>query len=100
MEETLLEELNELREENKILRDSLTELRPEPRDGEAYSVEDLLKGFSAALGMKLDTAKEKIEPGKDKVTAYITEGMEKNPAPLMLAAFGAGYLLSRGLKGS
>ena len=99
MEDALLKELQELREENEILRNSLTELHPGTKGDGVPDVEDMLRGLTEAVGQKVETAKEKLEPGKEKVTTFINENMEENPAPMMLTAFGVGYLLSRGLKG-
>jgi len=95
----MLKELEELREENKILRDSLAETRPDGTSsahGDA-SLERTLRAFTEMLSSTVEHAKEELKPGTDKLTAYLSRQMEENPAPMLIGAFSAGYLLSRGL---
>ena len=94
-EATTLNELEELRAENKILRDSLTEILPgAPEDGEK-AIEKILRELAGMLSATAGKAKEGLGPRADKLTAILSQNLEENPAPMLLAAFGAGYLVSR-----
>ena len=98
MDEALLKELEDLREENKILRDSLVEIRPEESssEGEGGGLESSLRAFTDMLGSAMEQVKEDVRPGTEKLTAFLSRQMEENPAPMLISAFTAGYLLSRG----
>ena len=91
-------ELNDLREENRILRDSLTETLPTEPQSAGDALEKTVRDISGAIGATAARAKTIIKPGSDKLTEYLSRQMEKNPAPLMLAAMGAGFLVSRRLR--
>ena len=95
-DEELKKELEQLREENKILRESLTDSDKHASD-EENRLQDLLREAVESLKPTLDQAKEQLRPGLDKLTEVLGCQMEENPVPLLLAAFGFGYLISRGL---
>lgn len=95
MEEALMKELEGLREENNILRASLEEVRKEDLDQESPSFDALLKDFGEKLNKTLEQVKDQLkEPAAQAVEKLGTQ-MEKNPMPFLLAAFGAGYVISR-----
>jgi len=97
MEDDIKKELEELREENKILRDSLVDIQTEdPKDGES-AVEGLFRQIGGLLGTTAGLAKEYLRPGAEKVTEALGQKMGENPVPILLAAFGAGYLTGRRL---
>ena len=99
MEDALLKELEELRAENRILRDSLVEYRTEEAEDEDESegfekkLQELLGMFQTTIGQTRDA----LRPGTDKLTALLSHQMEVNPVPLLLAAFSAGYLATQGM---
>ena len=96
MEDDLIKELEDLRAENKILRDSLTVVRDEgPGDDDGTNTNDILGEMSGALHSVIGQAKEYLRPGTEKLTEGLSRQMDSNPVPLLIAAFGAGYLLSR-----
>ena len=97
MDEALMEELENLREENQILRDSLVEVRKGDADTAEGGHEDIIKEITDMLGASLDQAKAFLSPGTEKLTAQLSHQLDENPVPLLLAAFGAGYLFSRSL---
>ena len=96
MQDPMMKELEDLRAENKILRDSLVEdvAAPGDRDG---GLEKALGDVAGMLGSILEQGKECLDPGAEKVTAFLRRQMEENPVPVLLAAFGAGFLVSRAL---
>ena len=98
MDEAVLSELEELRAENKILRDSLTEIRPEEPEDSENAIEKILRELGGMLSTTASKAKEGLSPGADKLTEVLSQNLEENPVPMLLAAFGAGYLVSRGLE--
>ena len=98
MEDAILLELEELRAENKILRDSLTEYRPESADDGAAVFEKMFHDLSGAFGAAAGKAKESLNPATEKLTEALSRQMEENPVPMLLAAFGAGFLFSRSLE--
>ena len=98
MDGALLAELDELRAENKILRDSLTEIRPGSPDEGEKAMEKILRDIGGMITATTGRAKESLGPGADKITEILSRNLEENPAPILLAAFGAGYLVSRGLE--
>ncbi|MCL2165890.1 MAG: hypothetical protein FWH49_01160 [Clostridiales bacterium] len=99
MDDALMNELENLRAENKILRDSLVEIRPgAPEDGERGGIKSL-EEITEMLRSAAEQAKENLSPGTEKVTAFLSKQMEENPVPMLLAAFGAGYLTSRRMSG-
>jgi hypothetical protein len=94
----LLRELENLRAENKILRDSLVEdMDAELDGGEKNNIEKVLRELGGMLGTAAGKAKESLGPGAEKLTGTLRHHMEENPVPMLLAAFGAGYLLGRKL---
>jgi len=95
MDEALMKELEDLRAENEILRASFEEIRKEERQKEALSLENLLKEVSSKLNLSLEQVKESLKEPKDKAAKAIEEQMKANPIPLLLTAFGLGYLVSR-----
>ena len=97
MDEALMKELEDLREENKILRDSLVEFVPEEQAEEDKSFEQSIQAWMGTLQTTLEQVKDGLRPGSDKLTAYLGRQMEENPVPLLLAAFGAGFLVSHSL---
>ncbi len=99
MEEALLKELEDLRTENQILRASLEEVRKEEPAAEngPSPIDALIKELSAKLNITLEQAKAQLSEPAGKMTENLTKQMEANPVPVLLAAFGAGYLLSRAL---
>jgi len=97
-ETTLLWELEELRAENKILRDSLVEYRREEPGEEDQNFEQALKDLAAKLGTAFTQTRETLRPGTDKLTEILSKQMEEHPVPILLAAFGAGFLFSRSLE--
>ena len=98
MDETALYELEELRAENKILRDSLTEIHPGGPDDSEKAIEKVLRELGGLLNATAGKAKESLGPGADKLTEILSQNLEENPVPMLLAAFGAGYLVSRGFE--
>ena len=105
MEDIVRSELDALRAENKILRDSLTEIRPAEPDSAKDALKNVLREFMGALGASVESAKAKVEPvreiaesGKEKMTGFLSRQIEKNPAPVLLAALGAGFLFARRLR--
>ena len=100
MDDELLKELENLREENKILRDSLVEFRPDkPGDGEGEgedSIKKALREIGGLVSAAADKAKEALSPGTEKLTEALSRQMGENPAPILLTAFGAGFLVGRG----
>ncbi len=97
MEEALLKELEDLRAENQILRASLEEVRREDpaAEGGPGALDALIKELAAKLNITLEQAKAQFAEPAGKVSENLAKQMEANPVPLLLAAFGAGYLLSR-----
>jgi len=91
----LIKELEQLREENKILRDSLTDRDGQP--DEENGMEKMLRDVSGMIKPAFEQAKENLRPGADKVTEALSKQMEENPVPLLIAAFGLGYLFSRSM---
>ncbi len=98
MEDILMQELENLRAENKILRDSLVEYRSDEPKEEEKSVDALLKDMTGKLNAAVGQMKEQLAPGTEKLTESLSRQMAENPVPLLLAAFGAGYLVSRALE--
>ncbi len=98
MEDILMQELENLRAENKILRDSLVEYRSDEPQGEEKSVDSLLKDMTGKLNIAVGQVKEQLGPSTEKLTESLSHQMAENPIPLLLAAFGAGYLVSRALE--
>lgn len=98
LEDALLKELEDLREENKILRDSLVEFKTEGSDEEANGLEKALREISGIFNATVEQARESLGPGSEKVTAFLSRQMEEYPVPMLLAAFSAGYLVSRRLE--
>jgi len=97
MEEELLKELENLREENKILRDSLVEVRTDGQPEGDDKLKSLVQEFNGMLHSTLEKAKETLGPGTDKLTETLSRQMAENPVPLLLAAFGVGFLTGHGL---
>ena len=97
LQKELEKELEELREENKILRDSLVEIREEESDGEGEAKEGIAQEIADMFGASIDQMKAFLAPGAEQLTAQLSRQLDENPAALLLAAFGAGYLLSRGI---
>ena len=95
MEEALVQELENLREENKILRDSLEEVRKETPEEQEKRVETLLRDWAKKMGVTFEQMKEQLAPGAAKLSTALGQQLEENPIPLLIAAFGAGYLVSR-----
>lgn len=95
MEEALMKELENLREENQILRASMEEVRKEGFDQEPASFDDLLKDFGGKLNKVLEQVKDQLKEPTAKAAEKLEVQMEKNPVPFLLAAFGAGYVISR-----
>ena len=98
MDEAAINELEELRAENKILRDSLTEIHPGGPDEGEKAMEKILRELGGLFSATTGKAKETLGPGADKLTEVLSQNLEENPVPMLLAAFGAGYLVSRGLE--
>ncbi|MCL1848317.1 MAG: hypothetical protein FWF83_01390 [Clostridiales bacterium] len=97
MDEALMKELEELREENKILRDSLVEYVPEDENGDEDSADSALQAIAGTLTAAIEQVREGLRPGSEKVTEFLSHQMEENPVPLLLAAFGAGFLVGKKL---
>jgi len=97
-ETTLQQELEELRAENKILRDSLVEYRREEPGEEEQDFEQALKDLAGRLQVALTQTRETLRPGTDKMTEILSKQMEEHPVPMLLVAFGAGFLLSHSLE--
>jgi len=95
MDEELLKELESLREENKILRDSLVEFRDAPPEDGEGGLESFLQSIGGALNTTIEQAKVYLGPGSEKLTTVLRRKMEENPVPMLLAAFGVGYLIAR-----
>jgi len=95
MEDELMKELENLREENKILRDSLTETRPDDSGEAETSAEKMLKDLGGMFTTAFTKAREQVRPGTEKLTETLSRQMEANPVPVLLAAFGAGYIVGR-----
>lgn len=95
MEERLLKEIEELRAENEILRSSFEEVRKETKTKESSSVETLIQDIAAKLNAGLEQAKDQMKDPAAKATYTIETQMKENPLPMILAAFGLGYILSR-----
>ncbi|HCP15663.1 MAG TPA: hypothetical protein DIT32_07940 [Peptococcaceae bacterium] len=95
MEEALMKELEGLREENNILRASLEEVRNEDMDQESPSFDALLKDFGEKLNKTLEQVKDQLKEPTAQAVEKLGAQMEKNPMPFLLAAFGAGYVISR-----
>ena len=95
MDDELLNELENLRAENKILRDSLVEDMDEASDDVEKSIEKTLRELGGMLGTAAGKAKVSLSPGAEKLTETLRHHMEENPVPMLLAAFGAGYLVGR-----
>jgi F0F1-type ATP synthase membrane subunit b/b' len=95
MDEALMKELEDLRAENEILRASFEEIRKEDPKQEALSLEALLKEISSKLNLGLEQAKECLKEPTDKACKSLEAQMKANPIPLLLTAFGLGYLISR-----
>ena len=98
MEDAVQRELDELREENRILRASLTEVRPPQPESPGSASDNPVSMFFESFGSIMETINRKIEPGKEKLTERLSKQMEKNPAPMMLAAAGAGFIMSKVLR--
>ena len=96
-EDAMIKELEDLRAENKILRDSLVEVHHEEAKDEGTGIEYVFRQIGGLLSTTADLAKEYLRPGTDKITETLSRKMEDNPVPLLLAVFGAGYLTGRGL---
>ena len=92
-----MKELEDLRAENKILRDSLVEYVDDEPESHEKGFEKTLGDITGMLGALIDQSKERLDPGAEKVTAFLRHQLEENPIPILLAAFGAGYLVSRAL---
>jgi len=95
MEEALMSELENLREENKILRASFEEVRKEDLDQEPASFDALLKDFGGKLNKTLEQVKDQLKEPAAKAAEKLETQMGENPVPFLLAAFGAGYVISR-----
>lgn len=97
MEEALLKELEDLRTENQILRASLEEVRrEEPAETAGTdSLETVLKEWAGKLNLSLEQIKAQLAGSGGKISDTIAKQLETNPIPVLLAAFGAGYILSR-----
>ena len=93
----LMKELENLKTENKILRDSLVEYVPDEPENREKGFEKTLSDMTGMLNAIIEHGKEQLDPGAEKVSAFFRRQMETNPVPVLLAAFGAGYLLSRAL---
>jgi hypothetical protein len=93
----LLKELENLRAENKILRDSLVEDMDEEPDGGEKNIEKILHGLGEMLSTTASKAKENLNPGAEKLTETLRHHIEENPVPVLLSVFGAGYLIGRRL---
>ena len=99
-EGALLRELEDLRAENQILKDSMVEFRPdEPgsadEGGDGHNIEKVIQDLSSVFTKAMEQTKKLVSPGTDKLTALLSHQMEENPIPVLLAAFGAGYLVGR-----
>ena len=99
MEEEMMRELEHLRAENKILRESLTVCKEE--EAEANDKDCIFErfklNFADACSCSLDKAKTGLEPSKEKLTGALKCQMEKNPVPLLVAGAILGFLLGRKL---
>jgi len=102
MEVELQRELDDLRAENRILRDSMTEVLPARREGAKGAFEKTLGGlvgfFDPSKGPAKGPAKAGASPALGKLAGYLGSLLEKNPAPVLLAALGAGFLMSKSLR--
>lgn len=97
MEEELKKELEDLREENKILRDSLVEIRADEPGDDEEKLKNVVRDLGDLFHSTVEKAKETLGPGTEKLTGTLSRQMEENPIPILLAAFGAGFLAGRGL---
>ena len=97
MEDALTNELDELRAENKILRDSLSEQRPGGPD-DACGAQKTIKAMAGLCQKAAGQAKEALSPCAEKLTGTLKRQMADNPAPILLAAFGVGFLACRRLR--
>jgi len=97
VEDELLAELENLREENKILRDSLVEVRTDGQPEGDDKLKNIVQELGGLLQSSVEKAKEAVGPGTEKLTESISRQMVENPVPLLLAAFGAGFLAGHGL---
>jgi hypothetical protein len=57
----------------------------------------MLKELGSMLNTTIGKAKEHLRPGAEKLTETLSRQMEENPIPVLLAAFGAGFMLGRKL---
>jgi hypothetical protein len=107
LEEDLRQELASLREENKILRDSLVEIRKDetPADG-AGSQDCMWRAAAGKLGCLAGRLREMLAPVAERVKRRLSPGTARlsdkvgrqlaaNPLPWLFAALGAGFLISR-----
>ena len=94
-----MNELENLRAENKILRDSLVEIRPGAPEDEEHGSFKPFEELVEMLHSAAEQTKETLSPGTERLTAFLSRQMEENPVPMLLAAFGAGYLTSRRMNG-
>jgi hypothetical protein len=121
MEEALTREVENLRAENKILRDSLVEVRkekpacktarfsaPAPSSASASDAAQCPAGrrviailcfvpswLKTMLTPAAAKVKERLAPGAAKLTAKLGRKIAANPAPLLAVVLCAGFLLGR-----
>ena len=98
VDDSTIRELENLREENQILRDSLTEYRDEEEPMEKSKTcpfKRIGMGIMLSCQWGLKETKVRLEPGAEKLSSAIKVQMGKNPVPFLIAAFGIGFLLSR-----
>ena len=97
MEEAIRKELEDLRAENKILRDSLTEVREE-EEANGCLVRRLGRYLAQKSQSRFEEMKNQVEPCKEKMAENLKDQLVKNPVPFLAIAFGIGFVISRKLR--
>lgn len=95
MDEALMKELEDLRAENEILRASFEEVRKKNPEEEPVSFDALIKEFSSKMNVTLEQVKEHLKEPTAKASQTLEAQMLANPIPMLLGAFGLGYIISR-----